>query len=100
MGDIARVRELIQQYAAVDKENALMWPALGGHLEVLSYITEQCGADVNTKRENGNTALNKYAATRDKMEVIRYFTEHGVDVNTKNKKWIHSLMGAAQYGNT
>ncbi|GMF13585.1 unnamed protein product [Phytophthora lilii] len=82
---------------AVDTENALRRAVEEGQLEVVRYLVEQCGADVNAT-ENGDTAL-MMAAEYGHIDVVRYLTEQcHADVNTTTKYGYTAIMQAAANG--
>ena len=54
-----------------------------GHLEVVKYLLEKGGAEVNVKDNFGMTALH-YAAENGHLEVVKYLLEKGgAEVNVK-----------------
>ena len=65
---------------------ALHWAAMFGQLEVVKYLLEKVGAEVNVKDNQwGWTALHR-AASGGHLEVLKYLLEKvGAEVNVQNK---------------
>ena len=83
-GDLALVKSLVEQGADVhvDKEGALIWAASSGQLEVVKYLVEECGADINTKDQEGCSILLNTIVT-GQVEVIRFLLEAGAKAEDK-----------------
>ncbi|GMF29994.1 unnamed protein product [Phytophthora fragariaefolia] len=118
------VKYLIQQNEASIRANdnkgntALMLAARYGHVEVVRCLVDSvhfnesryhqientdnvmvhCGAYVNTKNNEGYTAL-MWAAREGRIDVVRFLTEQSyTDVNTIDKNGWTAIMLAAQNG--
>jgi ankyrin repeat protein len=59
--------------------------APGGMLAAVKYLVEECGADVNDKDHEGNTALH-HAAARGDNEMILYLVSKGAEVKAVNRE--------------
>lgn len=55
-----------------------------GHHEIVQYLVDEAGLDVNQADINGNTAL-LFAAYGAKVRTMKVLVEKGADINTKNK---------------
>ena len=75
------------------KRTALHSAASRGHLEVVKYLLEKGGAEVNEKTNDGWTTLH-YAARYGHLEVVKYLLEKGgTEVNVKdNDGWIRKFI--------
>ena len=49
----------------------MMWAASGGHLEILTWLVEECGCDVDARNKVGRTAL-MFAAKYAHHECLRW----------------------------
>jgi ankyrin repeat protein len=56
-----------------------------GMLAAVKYLVEECGADVNARDHEGNTAVH-HAASRGDTEMIRYLVSKGADVKAVNRE--------------
>ena len=56
-----------------DKNNILIWLSRFGHLEIVKYLVEKCGADV---RSNNDYAVRR-ASMYGHLEVVKYLIEDG-----------------------
>jgi len=56
-----------------------------GMLAAVTYLVEQCGADVNARDHEGNTAVH-HAASRGDTEMIQYLVSKGADVKAVNRE--------------
>jgi len=56
-----------------------------GMLAAVQYLVERCGADVNARDHEGNTAVH-HAASRGDTEMIRYLVSKGADVKAVNRE--------------
>ncbi|KAE8896695.1 hypothetical protein PF005_g17229 [Phytophthora fragariae] len=99
-GDLVKLQDLVRQCTTdVDLGESLLWAALGGHLQVVRFLVEQCAVDVASTTEDGVTAL-MWAASSGEVAIVRYLAEHGGDVNTRSKNGYTAFMVAAQFGYT
>ena len=74
-----------------EKKNALLLAAGSGthlNLDLIKYLIEDCGFDVNFRDEEGNTpliiAVKNGGPWCGVMEVAKYLIAHGADVNAKD----------------
>jgi uncharacterized protein len=56
-----------------------------GMLAAVKYLVEECGADVNARDHEGNTAIH-HAAARGDTEMIRYLVSKGADAKAVNRE--------------
>jgi uncharacterized protein len=56
-----------------------------GMFAAVRYLVEECGADVNVRDHEGNTAVH-HAASRGDTEMIRYLVSKGADVKAVNRE--------------
>ncbi|OWZ02600.1 Serine/threonine protein kinase [Phytophthora megakarya] len=71
-----------------------MLAAERGHTEVVQYLAEDCGANVNTKNNGGITAL-MWAAERGYLRIVQCLAKHcGVVMNTMDDEGHTALMKA------
>jgi ankyrin repeat protein len=56
-----------------------------GMLAAVKYLVEECGADVNARDHDGNTAIH-HAASRGDTAMIRYLVSKGADVKAVNRE--------------
>lgn len=97
-GDLSRIQELVQQVDTVDKEEALRRAAGIGHLDLVRYLAEHCGTDVNSNAKLEDTAL-MWAARSGKFNIVWYLAERfGANVNSTNKEGDTALLVACRYG--
>jgi len=54
-------------------------------LAAVKYLVEECGADVNARDHEGNTAIH-HAASRGDTEMIRYLVSKGADPKAVNRE--------------
>ena len=101
VGDLERVRELIQDGQDVNRGNIygatpLMWAALNGHDQVVRELI-RAGADVNGKDSYKETALH-CASSCGHSSVIKTLTEAGANLNVQDDWGVTPLMVAAYRG--
>ena len=56
-----------------------------GFLPAVKFLVEECGADVNARDHEGNTALHD-AAARGDVDMIEYLVSKGADVTLLNRE--------------
>ncbi|HUU18847.1 MAG TPA: ankyrin repeat domain-containing protein [Sedimentisphaerales bacterium] len=84
LGDMARVKSLIEDGADVNAENIsgetpLHTAAATGHSEMAELLIAK-GADVNAENRQGETPL-KFAADKGHKEIVELLIENGADVS-------------------
>ena len=104
-GDLATVRQLLQQGASADARDsggvtALMYAAEAGHTSIVSHLLQK-GANPNLSDSHyGMTAL-MVAAAEGRTKVVRLLLGAKADVNAKDDNLgATALLGAAEYGHT
>jgi ankyrin repeat protein len=79
VGDVQRLYELhgrsIVHGVAKESWTALHYASYNGHLEVVKYLVETCGANVHAARTSGNTSLHD-ASLRNNLKIVQYLAEH------------------------
>jgi len=103
MGDLARVKNHIEQGADVNTQDELGWTPLYwaaslGQTEVAKLLIDK-GADVRTATTDGGTALHQ-AAQSGSVRLVELFISKGADVNAKDKQGATPLFGAASAGHS
>ena len=80
-----------------DSRFALLEASAAGNLDIVKYLIEK-GAKVNAMAFYGRTAILE-AASGGHLPVVQYLVEeHGIDVNSHDRKMKTVLMEAAQHG--
>ena len=86
-GDLKAVKNLISsktlEKELQDGDTPLGLASFKGHLEVVEYLVEECGADVNAKDVDGYTALI-CAAEGGHPEVVEFLVNSKADIEAKN----------------
>lgn len=62
------------------------------HLETYKYLIEEIKLSPTAKGENGETILHNIINKKDQKEIVNYFIEKGVDVNTADNDGNNVLM--------
>ena len=75
---------------------ALVYAALGGHLEVVRFLHAR-GVDLSAGPRSNETALH-LAAFRNHMGVVHYLVEHGADTAVRDARWNSYPLGWAIAG--
>ena len=89
IGDLKFVQQAITEGVDVNAKNPvtgdplLSTAALMGHTEVMTLLLQK-GADINARKEDGNTALHA-AAFLGRADAVELLLRHGADVNIRNK---------------
>ena len=68
-GNLEDILSIVNQ--GCNKNKILTWSSQFGHLEVVKYLIEKCGADV---RANNDEAV-RYASGNGHVEVVKYLVE-------------------------
>ena len=63
--------------------NVLHLAAQGNHPNIIVYLIEKCRFDINSKDNNGNTALH-WGVNMDSKQVVDYLVYYNIDINIKN----------------
>jgi ankyrin repeat protein len=101
-GDVARVKQLLDQGSNVSEPNeagepALIIASLEGHADIVTLLLER-GADIEVRNKGGLTALHA-AAYAGNLEVVTLLVAKGAAVNDrKNFYQMSPLHGAAEEG--
>ena len=82
-GELARC--LVEKGASVEainsrRETALYIASFRGNLDIVRYLVEECGAEINSQDVDGDTPLT-VACYEEKSAVIEYLVEKGAWVN-------------------
>jgi len=78
--------------------NPLCAASVNGHLEVVKFLVEEGGADVESKSNTGRTALS-FAAYNGRLDVVEFLVEEGgADVESKDNYGQTPLSFAAAMG--
>ena len=77
---------------------SLMMACKKGHMNVVSFLVEHGGANVNLPNEKGNVTPLMVASSSGHMNVVSFLVEHGADVNLQDKRGGSPLMYAIQDG--
>ncbi|XP_026428760.1 26S proteasome non-ATPase regulatory subunit 10-like [Papaver somniferum] len=83
----------------VNGAGAIHCAARGGKLNVLKYLIEELGLDVNTKDERGGSPLLQ-ATLGGNMNTVEYLLVKGADPETSDTKGYMPLHAAAEKGYT
>ena len=86
VGNLKRVRELIEQGADIEKANNIGWTPIifasaRGHLEVVRYLLEQ-GANRDKATNSGWTSLH-LASEQGHLEIAKLLMVYGADLNAR-----------------
>ena len=81
-----------------DLSNVLHWAAYGGKLDVVKYLIETKGINLNTRDNNGKTPLHD-AAKQGHFSIVRYLTDKGANLNLKENNGNTLMHFAALSGN-
>ncbi|MCL7028764.1 hypothetical protein MKW94_022497, partial [Papaver nudicaule] len=111
-GDLNRLKELVVEYddgrgladtvMSFNNENgrgAIHYAAAKGKLNVLDYLIEDLGIDVNLKDERGDSPL-LHATFQGNMNTVQYLLGKGADPNTSDCKGYTPLHSASAKGYT
>jgi hypothetical protein len=104
-GHLQLVKDLVARGAEVNPltgkkfwaDIPVMWAASKGSMDILRFLVEDAGADVNITDKYGQTALMKSSENAD-LKVMRLLAEHGADVNATDKFGRTALIYAVKRG--
>jgi ankyrin repeat protein len=104
-GDLAEVKRLVEEEGVNPEEPspsngntvALHYAAWKGRENVVTYLLETCGVDVNLVDDGNFTALY-CASSKNHVSSIRLLSQHGADPNIVDDDGDTPLMIAAQNG--
>ena len=104
MGDVRRVKELLQSGVSVNTQNEykdtpLMLALQNNKLEVARLLYEEYQADLNIRGLNGVTAI-WFAAARGDYSEVEMLAGWGADLEIKDVSGFTPVRVAARYGNT
>jgi ankyrin repeat protein len=104
--DLAGVREEVDAEVPVEStdyrdKTPLLMAAEQGRMEIVRYLVEEAGADVNatTPESRGEITPLRYAISNEDYEMVRYLVRNGADVNKANTAGWTPIMTAARVGN-
>lgn len=76
---------------------ALIHAATNGHIDIIKFLLQVPGIDVNAHEQNGDTALMWAAYRRDK-NIIKMLLQHPeIDINAQNNRGYTALHEATEY---
>ncbi|MEX2443299.1 MAG: ankyrin repeat domain-containing protein [Alkalispirochaeta sp.] len=104
--DLAAVREEVNAGVPVEStdyrdKTPLLMAAEQGRMEIVRYLVEEAGADVNatTPDSRGEITPLRYAIENEDYEMVRFLVQNGADVNKANRAGWTPIMTAARTGN-
>ena len=104
VGDVKEATRLLTQesacpndYKSSDGSSALLEAVASNHVAVVKLLLHSHGADVNVKKENGDTAL-LLAARQNKPEIARLLCLGGADLDAMDDVRNTALSVAAKQG--
>ena len=72
-----------------EHDEVVSWACEVGHLKVVKYLIEKCGADARVR----NDYVVQWASTRDHLEVVKYLVEKcGAILHLANPKYERYLI--------
>ena len=87
--DILYKEENLKKHITDDNRNAILrWASRNGHLEMVKYLTEECGANVRIK----NDYVVRLASVGGYLEMVKYLINHGAVLSTPNPKYEKYLL--------
>ncbi|XP_026416270.1 ankyrin repeat and protein kinase domain-containing protein 1-like [Papaver somniferum] len=111
-GEVDRLKKLLAKYddgrglantvRNIKDDNGvgiIHFAAVKGYLNVLKYLIEELGLDVNTKDENGKSPL-LHATTSGNLNTFEYLLEKGADPESCTSRGYSSMHCAAEKGYT
>ena len=79
--DLSKVKEFIKngevELECERKNTSLISASWKGHIEIVKYLVEQGGANVEVQNKYGNTPLF-YASICGSFEIVKYLVEQGL----------------------
>ena len=86
--EYANIKKLLDKYPDIleksitkkSKMTPLYRASFNGNIKMVQFFVEDCGAQVNTVNDHGESAL-MVACKRNHKEIVRYLLERGADVN-------------------
>lgn len=99
-GQLSYVQRLVEAGAEVNLYgwSPLAYAAFNGHLAIADYLLKH-GAEVDTKTENGSTALF-FAARYGHIEVVKLLLKNKADPKIANENWDTAIDWALKSDNT
>ncbi|XP_078033107.1 uncharacterized protein LOC144467950 [Augochlora pura] len=97
-GDLRMVKYLVNRRKAVYNHTVLHMAVSYGKVQVVTFLKNLKGVDLNAKDKDGNTLLFKTVHS-DNLTMVKYLIRQGVNVNLKNKFGETILFAAAKFGN-
>ena len=81
-----------------NKNDLLFYFSIKGNTEIVRYLVEQHGVNVNTKGNFGDTILFS-ACTQGNFELVKYLIENGADITAADTDGETVLIDACENGN-
>lgn len=106
-GDIVELRKHIREWnvhcESTNGYNALGWACFEGHLHIVKYLIEECGADPHRADRRGRTPIIDAVSTPCdgicNIDVVRYLiVDKNVDVNHQTNEGFSALTIACRDG--
>lgn len=91
------IKEIINK-SQKNKNDLLFYFSIKRNIEVMRYLIEQQGANVNTKASAGDTILFN-SCLNGNLELVEYLIEHGADIDVTDNDGENILIDACENGN-
>ncbi|KAF7293330.1 Multiple ankyrin repeats single kh domain [Mycena kentingensis (nom. inval.)] len=102
-GSLETVQFLVRQKANVDATSDLQGTPLhmavqGDHLEVVKFLVEQAGANIDARYVGGRTALH-IASLNGQLQTMEYLLDRGASIEAREEMGETALLSIADEGN-